>query len=152
MPSEEFLRLKEFNVEGAGWKFEISARCSTDTVATGNSCSRLRFVLCSIRRFWRQNCCTRRPHFLNKHQDTFAIRGLQFGSGQMNFLGPEIMNEENNVWVSINYRLNASNTCNQRSQENFVIRSGFPTQVRAKSCQCSHLVQGLLHKANSGLF
>lgn len=32
--------------------------------------------------------------------------GLQLGSGQMDTLGPEYINQENIVWVSLNYRLN----------------------------------------------
>lgn len=51
--------------------------------------------------------------------------GLQLGSGQMDFLGPETMNQENIVWVSLNYRLNVFgflNTGDQHSPGNYAIK------------------------------
>ena len=51
--------------------------------------------------------------------------GLQFGSGQMDFLGPETMIQENMVWVSINYRLNCFgflNTGDFHSPGNYAIK------------------------------
>lgn len=50
---------------------------------------------------------------------------LQFGSGQMDFLGPETMNQENIVWVSLNYRLNVFgflNTGDEHSPGNYAIK------------------------------
>ena len=50
---------------------------------------------------------------------------LQFGSGQIDFLGPEYINQEGVVWVSINYRLNVFgflNTADQYSPGNYGIK------------------------------
>lgn len=51
--------------------------------------------------------------------------GLQLGSGQMDFLGPELIVRDNIVWVSLNYRLNAFgflNTEDRHSPGNFGLK------------------------------
>lgn len=51
--------------------------------------------------------------------------GLQIGNGQMDVLGPELMNQENIVWVSMNYRLGVLgflNTADSNSPGNFGLK------------------------------
>ena len=50
---------------------------------------------------------------------------LQLGSGQMNILGPEYINQDDIVWVSINYRLNVFgflSSADQHSPGNYGIK------------------------------
>lgn len=51
--------------------------------------------------------------------------GLQFGNGEMSFLGPEFINQENVIFVSFNYRLNVFgflNTGDANSPGNYGIK------------------------------
>lgn len=51
--------------------------------------------------------------------------GLQLGSGQMDFLGPELIVQDNIIWVSLNYRLSAFgflNSGDRHSPGNFGLK------------------------------
>lgn len=83
---------------------------------------------------------------------SFAIRGLQFGSGQINFLKSWINKMRFGFQSIVDWMFQ-----HQSSSEKFVIRSGWQhtheqRAIGVHSLVISNLVQGLLHKANSGLF